>query len=40
MNSKWHFYISAIKSIIRITGCFMALDYNQWEIMVIALPKC
>ncbi len=35
MNSKWHFYISVFKSIIRIGGCLFSVMFNQWTYLAI-----
>lgn len=37
MNSKWHFYISVVKSVVRILGCASALVFSKWEIVAVAL---
>ena len=31
MNSKWHFYTSLIKSLIRAAGCLLAVLSKRWE---------
>jgi len=36
MNSKWHLYLSYLKSIIRISGCSLSLIYNEWSILAIS----
>jgi len=36
MNSKWHLYLSNLKSLIRIAGCSLSLIYNEWSILVIS----
>ena len=33
MNSKWHFYTSLIKSLIRAAGCLLAVLSKRWEVM-------
>lgn len=35
INSKWHFFISLIKSIIRIISCIGALNYNNWHYIPV-----
>lgn len=37
MNSKWHMYVSFVKSIIRIAGCVFSLIFNNWLILAIGL---
>jgi len=37
MNSKWHLYISFIKSAIRIIGCILGVIYNSILILGIGL---
>ena len=36
MNSKWHFYTSLIKSLIRAAGCLLAVLSKRWEVMAIS----
>lgn len=37
MNSKWHLYISFIKSFIRIAGCLIALYNNSWTYIALGI---
>lgn len=37
MNSKWHMYISFIKSFVRIAGCELSIIFNNWLILAIGL---
>jgi hypothetical protein len=37
MNSKWHLFISFIKSLIRIVGIGVSLIYSQWSFLAIGL---
>lgn len=37
MNSKWHMYVSFVKSIIRIAGCVFSLIFNNWLVLAIGL---
>lgn len=30
MNSRWHLYISVIKSVIRLAGCALAIFTGAW----------
>jgi len=36
MNSKWHLYLSYLKSLIRISGCSLSLIYNEWSMLAIS----
>ena len=37
MNSKWHLYISILKSIIRIGSVIIAIILNNWILLAIGL---
>jgi hypothetical protein len=37
MNSKWHLFISFIKSLIRIVAIGVSLIYSQWSFLAIGL---
>jgi hypothetical protein len=37
MNSKWHMYISFIKSFVRIAGCGLSIIFSNWLILAIGL---
>ena len=37
MNRKFHFGCSFIKSIMRISACYLALSSGDWTIMAIGL---
>lgn len=40
MNSKWHLYLSIIKSLIRILGCATAIGCSktpEWSVAILAL---
>jgi hypothetical protein len=37
MNSKWHLYISFIKSAIRIISCILGIVFNSVLILGIGL---
>jgi len=37
MNSKWHLYLSYLKSLIRIAGCSLSLIYSEWSMLAISL---
>lgn len=30
MNSKWHLWISLIKSILRVIGCIVGIKFNNF----------
>jgi len=36
MNSKWHLYLSYLKSLIRISGCLLSLIFKEWSILAIS----
>lgn len=37
MNSKWHLYISIIKSVIRILSCIISVVTKKFEYLAIGL---
>lgn len=37
MNSKWHLYISVVKSIIRIASCVISVFAHKFEYLAIGL---
>jgi hypothetical protein len=37
MNSKWHLYISIIKSVIRILSCIISVVSGKFEYLAIGL---
>jgi hypothetical protein len=37
MNSKWHLYISIIKSVIRILSCIISVIVGKFEYLAIGL---
>lgn len=39
MNDNGHFVVSILKSILRLVGCFVALTYLDWGIMLFAIAE-
>jgi hypothetical protein len=37
MNSKWHLYISIVKSVIRILACVVSVIAGKFEYLAIGL---
>ncbi len=35
MNSKWHLYISFIKSFIRLSSVVVSLIFEQWAFLAL-----
>lgn len=37
MNSKWHLYLSLIKSVVRTIGCMSALILGDWKLVAVGM---